>query len=177
MLDSNSLEQVKQYNNTLKQYRTKSAQLNAEIEYINKEIDSLCAELTSELGIQVTKENIEQICKEQSDKIITTLQSGNAVLAKIASEEQNSTYVQNAQQTQSVVTQQVVQPAPVTPQSNVNMVQQTVPVTPVQQQVPVTTVSSSDLPKAVQGSVFNGQNNTLPNSSNGATLPPLFSLG
>lgn len=161
MLDNSTLEQVKQYNNNLKQYRAKSAQLTAEIEYINREIDTLCNELTAELGVQVTKENIEQMCKEQSEKIINSLQSGNAVLAKIASEEQNATSVNNTQPAQPTFTQQVVQPTPVAP------VQQTMNV-----------MQSNVVPQAsVQGSVFNGQNTPLPNTPNGAILPPLFNLG
>ena len=167
MLDNSTLEQVKQYNNNLKQYRAKSAQLTAEIEYINREIDNLCNELTAELGVQVTKENIEQMCKEQSEKIINSLQSGNAVLAKIASEEQNTTSVNNTQPAQPTFTQQVVQPTPVAPVT---------PITPVQQTMNV--MQSNVVPQAsVQGSVFNGQSTSLPNTPNGAVLPPLFNLG
>lgn len=156
MLQDINFEQVKQYNESLKHYRAKSAQLNAEIEFINKEIETLSAELTAELGIAVTKENIEQICQEQVAKINNSLQSGNAVLAKIASEEQNAS-LQSASTAQQVVTQQVVQPAPVAPVQSVQSVQSV--------QAPI------------QGSVFNGQNTTLNTPGDGATLPPLFNLG
>ena len=88
MLQGVDLNQVKQYNASLKQYKDKAASLNAEIEYTNKEIDALCLELSNELGVQVTRDNIQQIYDEQVAKINSTLQSGNAVLAKIASEEQ-----------------------------------------------------------------------------------------
>ena len=88
MLQGVNLEEIKQYNSSLKQYKDKAASLNAEIEYTNRELDSLCAELTTELGVQVTRDNVEEIYKEQVEKINSTLQSGNAVLAKIASEEQ-----------------------------------------------------------------------------------------
>ena len=104
MLQGVDLNQVKQYNASLKQYKDKAASLNAEIEYTNKEIDALCLELSNELGVQVTRDNIQQIYDEQVAKINSTLQSGNAVLAKIASEEQAS------------VAPQVVQQAPVAPQ-------------------------------------------------------------
>mgnify|MGYP003299366536 CR=1 FL=1 len=88
MLQGVNLEEIKQYNSSLKQYKDKAASLNAEIEYTNRELDSLCAELTAELGVTVTRDNVEEIYKEQIEKINSTLQSGNAVLAKIASEEQ-----------------------------------------------------------------------------------------
>lgn len=89
MLQGIDLGQVRQYNSALKTYKDQSASLNAEIEYTNNEIDSLCAQLTQELGIQVTRDNIEQVYNDEVAKINSTLQSGNAVLAKIASEEQN----------------------------------------------------------------------------------------
>ena len=127
MLQGVDFNQVKQYNASLKQYKDKAASLNAEIEYTNKEIDALCAELTAELGIQVTRDNIQQIYDEQVAKINSTLQSGNAVLAKIASEEQA---------------------ASVTSQATAPVVQQATPVTPV---APVATAQSNP---TVAGSVF-----------------------
>ena len=139
MLQGVDLNQVKQYNASLKQYKDKAASLNAEIEYTNKEIDALCLELSNELGVQVTRDNIQQIYDEQVAKINSTLQSGNAVLAKIASEEQ-------APVAQAPVAPQVVQQAPVAPQAV--------------QQVPVAQENAS-----VAGSVFGtGQptNGSLP---------------
>ena len=112
MLQGVDLNQVKQYNASLKQYKDKAASLNAEIEYTNKEIDILCAELTSELGIQVTRDNIQQIYDEQVAKINSTLQSGNAVLAKIASEEQAASV---ANQVAATPVAPVVPVAPVAP--------------------------------------------------------------
>lgn len=151
MIENINLEQVRQYNSSLKQYRDKSAQLNAEIDYINKEIQSLCLELTNELGVQVNRDNVEQICREQADKINSALQSGNAVLAKIANEEQSVTQsVQNMQST----TQQVVQPTPVQPVMQQTPVQQT-PVQPTVQ-------------PAINTSIGYGQQQSM-------NLPPLFS--
>ena len=129
MLQGVDLNQVKQYNASLKQYKDKAASLNAEIEYTNKEIDALCAELTTELGIQVTRDNIQQIYEEQVSKINSTLQSGNAVLAKIASEEQAASTVDTPV-------------APVTPVAPTPVMQTAVPTPPVAQET------------AVAGSVF-----------------------
>ena len=148
MLQGVDLNQVKQYNASLKQYKDKAASLNAEIEYTNKEIDALCAELTTELGIQVTRDNIQQIYDEQVSKINSTLQSGNAVLAKIASEEQAANTVDTPV-------------APTTP-----IMQTAVPTPPV---APTAPTAQETAP--VAGSVF-GTASPTP-----ATLPPLFNMG
>ena len=150
MLQGVDLNQVKQYNASLKQYKDKAASLNAEIEYTNKEIDALCAELTNELGIQVTRDNIQQIYEEQVSKINSTLQSGNAVLAKIASEEQAASTV-------------ATPVTPVTPVAPTPVMQTAVPTPPV---APVAQETTS-----VAGSVF-GTASPTP-----ATLPPLFNMG
>lgn len=150
MLQGVDLNQVKQYNASLKQYKDKAASLNAEIEYTNKEIDALCTELTTELGIQVTRDNIQQIYDEQVSKINSTLQSGNAVLAKIASEEQAASTV-------------ATPVAPVTPVAPTPVMQTAVPTPPV---APVAQETTS-----VAGSVF-GTASPTP-----ATLPPLFNMG
>lgn len=154
MLQGVDLNQVKQYNASLKQYKDKAASLNAEIEYTNKEIDALCAELTNELGIQVTRDNIQQIYEEQVSKINSTLQSGNAVLAKIASEEQAA----------STVATPVAPVTPVAPTTPV--MQATPPVAPVAPTVPTAQETAP-----VAGSVF-GTASPTP-----ATLPPLFNMG
>lgn len=154
MLQGVDLNQVKQYNASLKQYKDKAASLNAEIEYTNKEIDALCTELTTELGIQVTRDNIQQIYDEQVSKINSTLQSGNAVLAKIASEEQAASTV-------------ATPVTPITPVAPTTPVMQTaVPTPPVAPTAPTAQEATS-----VAGSVF-GTASPTP-----ATLPPLFNMG
>lgn len=148
MLQGIDLNQVKQYNASLKQYKDKAASLNAEIDYTNKEIDALCAELSTELGIQVTRDNIQQIYEEQVSKINNTLQSGNAVLAKIANEEQAASAVATAQAT------------PVAPNLNI---QQT---TPTQ-----STMTQTQESTAVPGSIFGNASPTP------GPLPAMFNIG
>jgi hypothetical protein len=157
------LEQVKQYNNALRQYKEKSAQLKAEIEYNNKELESLCTELTAELGVNVTRENIEAVYEDQVQKINAALNSGMAVLSKIASEE-NKTVSQTVSQTVSL------------PESNVQPMAQTIPVAPVVASIPqvdsgneLTTMGSAIPANSTAGTVFGG-------NSNGMELPPLFNL-
>lgn len=151
MLQGIDLNQVRQYNASLKQYKDKAASLKAEIDYTNKEIDTLCSELSAELGISVTRDNIQQVYEDQVSKINSTLQSGNAVLSKIASEEQTA----QAQTVQTPV-QTPVQSVPTPPEAPTVGVEPTVGVAP--------TIESNP----VAGSVFG--------TAQSAPLPPLFGM-
>ena len=86
MIGNVDLAQVKQYNTLLKQYKDQAAKIRAEIEFNSKELDNLCTELSNELGIQVTPENIEQIYNERVAKINSTLESGMEILSRIQQE-------------------------------------------------------------------------------------------
>ena len=168
MLQGIDLSQVRQYNSTLKTYKDQSASLNAEIEYTNNEIDSLCAQLTQELGIPVTRDNIEQVYNDEVAKINSTLQSGNAVLAKIASEEQNRANSNTVGNTSGAVPQMTSTPVQ----------QNTVPVG----NVNAGGLSDNTLPPftgAVQPqfSPVNGAVETNDGSAQNMTLPPLFGMG
>ena len=169
MVQDINLEEVKQYNSTLKQYRDMAASLNAEIEYTNKELESLCAELTKELGKQVTKDNIEQIYNEQIQSIQSTLQSGKAVLNKIASEEQNN---------QSVASQNMQQaaPQPIQPVSMLNpFVQQAASQPAAPQPIPQA-VNNPMMPPPVAGSVFSSQPQNQGIATGQNPLPTLFNI-
>ena len=165
MLQGIDINQVKQYNTSLKQYRDKAANINAQIEFTQKELNTICKELSVELGIEVNESNIEQIYNEQVEKINATLKSGNTVLAKIAEEEQKIATGQTVQAQQPV--QQV--------QQTVQVAQPTMSVAhqvPVAQTVTEQQVLNSD---AVPGSVFgNGQAVGDMQALNGG---PLFKLG
>jgi hypothetical protein len=174
-----NLEEVKKYNAALKQYKDQAAALKAEIEYTNRELDTLCSELTTELGVQVTRDNVEQIYNDQVTKINSTLQSGNAVLAKIQSEEAA------ASQPQASTPSPSPSPSPVIPQV-APQVQPAPQIQPqVQAQAPVAPtitqpqVESQTIPNPVAGSVFGNPqvgNNTAFTGNTGSTLPPMFSL-
>lgn len=83
-----NIEEVKQYNANLKQYRDMSSKLQAEKQFLLNEIENECKALSAELGIEVNSSNIQQVKNDLCDKINSSLQSGNTVLAKIASETQ-----------------------------------------------------------------------------------------
>lgn len=168
MLQGIDLSQVRQYNSTLKTYKDQSASLNAEIEYTNNEIDSLCAQLTQELGIQVTRDNIEQVYNDEVAKINSTLQSGNAVLAKIASEEQNRANSNTVGSTSGAAPQMASTPVQqsTAPVGNVNaggLSDNTLP--------PFTGAAKP------QFSPVNGAVETNEGAAQNMTLPPLFGMG
>lgn len=86
MMKNVDVAQVKQYNTLLKQYKDQATKIRAEIEFNSKELNTLCAELSSELGIQVTPENIEQVYNERVEKINSTLESGMEILSRVQRE-------------------------------------------------------------------------------------------
>ena len=175
MLQGIDLSQVRQYNSTLKTYKDQSASLNAEIEYTNNEIDSLCAQLTQELGIQVTRDNIEQVYNDEVAKINSTLQSGNAVLAKIASEEQNRANSNTVGNTSGAAPQMTSTPVQ---QNTADVQQSTAPV----ENTNAGGLSDSTLPPFTgaaqpQFSTVNGAVGANDGAAQNMTLPPLFGMG
>lgn len=103
MLENVNIEAVRNYNSELKMYKEQASKLAVEIEINEKELNTLCQQLTAELGVSVTPENVEQIYNEQVAKINQTLETGNAVLQKIKQEAsgtaQTAQPIQPAQQT------------------------------------------------------------------------------
>lgn len=91
-----NIDEVKQYNANLKKYRDMSSKLQAEKQFLLNEIENECKALSEELGIEVNSSNIEQVKEDLCNKINSSLQSGNTVLAKIASETQAQTQAQGA---------------------------------------------------------------------------------
>lgn len=175
MLQGIDLSQVRQYNSTLKTYKDQSASLNAEIEYTNNEIDSLCAQLTQELGIQVTRDNIVQVYNDEVAKINSTLQSGNAVLAKIASEEQNRANSNTVGSTSGAAPQMASTPVQ---QNTADVQQSTAPVG----NTNADGLSDSTLPPFTgaaqpQFSTVNGAVETNDGAAQNMKLPPLFGMG
>lgn len=110
-----NIEEVKKYNASLRQYRDKANQLKAEIEFTRQELEKRCATLSSELGVQVTPDNIESILADRINKINNTMAVGNDILKRIQDEEQAATTSQVAQQVPTVASQPVGGAAQVMP--------------------------------------------------------------
>lgn len=172
MMQDINLEEVKKYNANLKQYRDRAAQLKAEIDFNNKEIDAACAELSNELGVSVTRDNLEQIYAEQVSKINSTLQSGNAVLAKIASEENQTAQQAQVSQATPVAQAQVVPPQPATPVQP----QSVAPQAPVFQQPvqPQTQPAVNVTPQQMEAFAQQANTQAVDNTFIGQPLPQMF---
>ena len=130
MIQGVNIEQVRSYNNSLKEYQQKAAQARAAIDYNTNELNRLCSELSNELGIEVTPENVERIRAERIEKIENTLKVGNEILARIKSEEETINSANTIQQAQA----QGIPQTPVMIQPQVQA--QAVPQAPTMPQVP-----------------------------------------
>ena len=89
MLQGINVEEIKRYNESLRAHKERASKLKAEIEFSSAELVRLCEELTDELGIQVTPENLDQIYQDRVEKINNTLEVGKDILSRIEAEETN----------------------------------------------------------------------------------------
>ena len=83
------VQRVKEYNRQLKECKEKSSKITAEMEFNRGEIQRLCTELTNQLGIEVTPENVVSIYKEREAKLENTLATGEEILKRIKEEEES----------------------------------------------------------------------------------------
>ena len=81
------VERIKEYNKKYKESQSKVANLQAELDMNNREIDRLCKELSAELGISITRENVEQVYMQKVQEINNNLELGENILKRIESEE------------------------------------------------------------------------------------------
>lgn len=94
-----NIEEVKKYNASLREYKDKSTKIRAELEFNEQELLRQCAELSKELGIEVTPDNIRDILSERISKINNTMQVGNEILNRIKAEEASMSSINSVQQT------------------------------------------------------------------------------
>lgn len=88
MEKSIDVARIKAYNQELRQLADKSAQARAELELSKRELQKLCQELTEELGVQVTAQNLQAVYEQCVEKIENTLKTGEEIIARIKSEGQ-----------------------------------------------------------------------------------------
>lgn len=148
------LEAVKQYNSKLEQYKSTAAKLQAEIDFSVAEMTRLCESLTTELGVQVTPDNIEMIYQEHLDKLNKALEIGNDIFQRIKNEEERAS--QNKQMEAQMNNLRNSAASTINPAPNPGVI------TP----GPVTTGASA-------GSPFNGGFDTLPSSMPNVQAAPL----
>lgn len=164
---------AKQYNEALKKASGTASQLEAQRDFMQKEIESLCRELSAEIGETVTIENAEAVLEKYAEKINNTVNTGNIVLAKIESEING---VQTVAQPQAVVQPQATEIQAGTPVAPVVQTQ-----TAVQQGVPQATQQAQatqviETPVEQLGSVVS-MGGGVGQPVNSVDLPPLFKMG
>ncbi len=98
------VERIKKFNAGYKEAQQKAATIKAELDMNNREIDRLCAELSNDLGVSVTRENVAEIYKSNVDEINKKLELGESILNRINNETQG---VAVGQQVGNVGVQQV----------------------------------------------------------------------
>lgn len=96
-----NIEEVRQYNEELKRNKERANTLMAQKELYERELNSKCLELSKELGVEVTKDNLMQIYNEYEERLRQTLETGRAVLQKIVQAEQQNTVVQQQEVNQN----------------------------------------------------------------------------
>ena len=84
-----NVEAIKKYNDSLREYKDKATKLRAELEFSQKELERQCNELSAELGMRVTPENVSDILEERIKKINNTLSIGTEILERVKAEENN----------------------------------------------------------------------------------------
>lgn len=82
MADIN-LERVKQYNMECNAYRQKLSQIKAERKILMDNITSQCEQLSKQLGVEVTIDNIEKIYQDRASSIENILEAGEGILRRI----------------------------------------------------------------------------------------------
>lgn len=74
---------VRQYNARLATNKEKTAQLRAEVNMTNNEIAQLCAELSKELGREITPENAMAEYEQYIAQLESTLTAGEQILDRV----------------------------------------------------------------------------------------------
>lgn len=85
------VKRITAYNNDCNAYKQKLAQMLAERKILQDNINQQCAQLSQQLGIEVTIDNIDQIYAEKARSIEAMLESGEAILNRIRAAENGET--------------------------------------------------------------------------------------
>lgn len=102
MINGINVEAVKQYNASVRAHKERASKIRAEIDFNKAELNRLCTDLSNELGLEVTAENIEMIYNERVAKINSTLATGMEILKRVEEEEAAANRPQQAQVQQPV---------------------------------------------------------------------------
>lgn len=85
-MDNNLVERVKEYNKRYKEATSELSNLKAQMNVYEQEVQKLCNELSSYLGVEVTKENALDLYNNKKAEIENNLSIGNEILDRISSD-------------------------------------------------------------------------------------------
>lgn len=132
---------VKEYNKNYKQALDEFNKGKAQISVYENEINSLCAELTNILGIEITKGNAFEIYEQKEKELRQQLEVGESIIKRIQTEANTYDTKDNLTTVQGVVASVDLQQT-----ANSNKVEETI-------------ATSTHIPKQDMGA-FNGFFNT-----------------
>lgn len=132
---------VKEYNKNYKQALDEFNKGKAQISVYENEINNLCAELTTMLGIEITKDNAFEIYEQKEKELRQQLEVGESIIKRIQTEANTYDTQDNLSTVQGVVASVDLQQT-----ANANKVEETI-------------MTSTPVPKQDMGA-FNGFFNT-----------------
>ena len=80
------IQRIRKYNEELTEQKRKASDIKARLEFNRNELERLCKELTEELGVEVTPDNIEVVYKQALEKVSSTLEVGEEILNRLRGE-------------------------------------------------------------------------------------------
>lgn len=100
-----NIERIREYNTKCNEYKTKLSNTIAERKIMSDNLTNLCNQLSAQLGVNVTPDNLEQVYAERSQAIKQTLESGEEILRRIEGAENVGTPSDGVEQPQVVMPQ------------------------------------------------------------------------
>lgn len=91
------LERVREYNKRCNSYKEKLSELSAERKIVSANLDNICKQLEKQLGREVTPQNIEEVYKAESLKVMNTLEAGESILKRIERAENGGLELESAE--------------------------------------------------------------------------------
>lgn len=85
------LDRVRSYNSKCNDYKKKLSNILAERKFMAERLEQTCAQLSKQLGMTVTPDNIEEVYESKSKEIMQTLETGEEILRRIESDDSDMT--------------------------------------------------------------------------------------
>lgn len=92
------LDRVRSYNSKCNDYKKKLSNILAERKFMAERLEQTCAQLSKQLGMTVTPDNIEGVYESKSKEIMQTLETGEEILRRIESEDNDIAHTQQVVQ-------------------------------------------------------------------------------